>query len=244
MNRTVEVLPSGAAVTERALILVLNHIEAAIADHDQFRFVLAGGSTPKALYEQLAHQDLPWSKIQVFWGDERYVPHTDPQSNMGMATQAWLSHVPIPAENLHPMPTHATDPAQAALAYEQHLRDFFGCPPGEFPAFDLILLGLGDDGHTASLFPETAALEVCDRLITVGEKSGQPRLTFTIPLINQAHAVLLLVTGENKQSALDQIFAETGNPRAYPARFIHPQGSLTWLLDAAAGQKLPMPEKL
>ena len=238
MTPTVEVLPSFQAVTDRALALLLAHLEAAIADHGQFRLVLAGGSTPKALYEQLAHQDLPWSQIHVFWGDERYVPHTDPQSNAGMAVQAWLNHVAIPPENLHPMPTDAADPAQAAQAYDQHLRDFFDCPPGEFPTFDLILLGMGDDGHTASLFPETEALEVCDRLITVGEKESQPRLTFTIPLINQAQAVLFLVTGANKQAALAEIFAETSNPRHYPARFIRPQGSLTWLLDAAAGEHL------
>jgi 6-phosphogluconolactonase len=152
-----------------------------------------------------------------------------------MARQAWLDLVPIPAANLHPMPTAAADPAVDAAAYEKEIADFFGVPAGVFPAFDLILLGLGDDGHTASLFPHTAALTVGDRLVTVGNKDGQPRLTFTVPLLNRARCTLFLVAGASKRPALAQIFAPEADSQAYPARLIQPQGELWWLLDGDAG---------
>ena len=118
------------------------------------------------------------------------------------------------------------------------MTEFFHLEPGQFPAFDLILLGLGDDGHTASIFPHTDALQICDRLITVGNKDRQPRLTFTIPLINQARSVVFLVAGASKQDALAEIFAPEANANQYPARFIQPQGELIWLLDQAAGENL------
>lgn len=236
MQKTVEVLPSASALTQRALEVVLAHLEAAIAAHGHFTIALSGGSTPKPLYEAIAAQDLPWDKIHVFWGDERYVPPNHPDSNERMARQAWLDQVPIPAANIHPMPTDAEDPAIAAQAYNRHLQEFFGSAPSEFPAFDLILLGMGDDGHTASLFPHTEALQVNDRLITVGNKDGQPRITFTVPLINAARCVMFVVAGASKQPALSEIFAPEADAMNYPSRLIQPQGELWWLLDAAAGQ--------
>lgn len=238
MSRRVEVLPDVAAVVNRALELVLEQAQAAIAERGRFSIALAGGSTPKPLYEAIAQQSLPWDKIHVFWGDERYVPADHPDSNEGMARRAWLNQVPIPAANIHAMDTSATDPAVAALQHEQHLQAFFQLEPGEFPTLDLVLLGIGDDGHTASLFPHTAALQVRDRLITVGEKSGQPRLTFTAPLINQARHVLFLVVGANKQPALRQIFATIGDDGTYPARLINAADTTWWLLDQAAGDGL------
>jgi 6-phosphogluconolactonase len=233
-----EVLPALPELIERGLDISLKVIEQAIAERGQATLALAGGSTPKPLYEALAQQQLPWDKLQIFWGDERYVPADHPDSNEGMARRAWLDQVPIPAANIHPVPTHYTDPAEAAQAYDQALHSALGSAPGEFPALDLILLGMGSDGHTASLFPHTDALQVCDRLVTVGNKDGQPRISFTVPLINQARHVLFMVTGANKQTALEHIFAETANPLDYPARFIQPQGELIWLLDAAAAATL------
>jgi len=238
MTRTVEILPDKAAVVERSLQIVLETLNTAIAERGVFTIALAGGSTPKPLYEALAQQSLPWNQIHVFWGDERYVSPDHPDSNEGMARQAWLNHVPIPTENIHPMPTSASDPAIAADQHDQELQSFFQNAPGTFPAFDVILLGMGDDGHTASLFPHTAALAVRDRLITVGNKDGQPRITFTAPLINQARCVVFMVTGANKQPALAQIFAPTADDAAYPSRMIEPQGHLWWLLDQAAGAHL------
>lgn len=239
MNRNVEILPDVPAIVARALELTLERLHRAIAERGQFTIALSGGSTPKPLFEAIAQQDLPWDKIHVFWGDERYVPPTHPASNEGMARRAWLDKVPIPAANIHPMPTDETDPAAAAAQYDAQLRSLFPTPPGEFPVLDVMLQGMGDDGHTASLFPHTAALQVCDRLVTVGNKDGQPRITFTVPLINCARCVLFLVAGANKQTALAQVFAAEGDSNQYPSRLIHPiNGELWWLLDAAAGQVL------
>jgi len=237
MESSLKVLTDVNALVDDATALVADACREAIAERGQFTIALAGGSTPKPLYERLSAQDLPWDKIHVFWGDERYVSATHPDSNEGMARRAWLDRVPFPAENLHPMPTQAIDPADSAQQYEAHLRSFFGTQE-EIPAFDLILLGLGDDGHTASLFPHTEVLNLCDRLIGVGYRGSDPRLTFTIPLINQAHGVLFLVAGASKKPALNAIFSADADPFTYPARFIQPNGKLYWLLDQAAGEGL------
>ncbi|MEB3309535.1 MAG: 6-phosphogluconolactonase [Snowella sp.] len=238
MKAQLEILSTKDQFMTRSLNVVIEKLTAALETRGEATIALSGGSTPKPLYEALAQQPLPWSKIQIFWGDERYVAPDHPDSNQRMARQAWLDHIDIPTQNIHPMPTEAGDPPLDAQTYENELAKFFQVSVGNFPAFDLILLGLGDDAHTASLFPRTEALQVCDRLITVGNKDGQPRLTFTVPLINQAHCVLFLVAGASKRPALAQIFAENTDPEIYPARFIHPQGKLIWLLDKAAGEEL------
>ena len=238
MQRTVEVLPDKAALLARALLLTRAKIQTAIQERGMCTIALSGGSTPKPLYEALATQPLPWEKIHVFWGDERYVPPDDPDSNQLMARRAWLDKVEIPTENIHPMPTNEPDPADAAQKYETHLKEFFHLQPGEFPQLDVNLLGMGDDGHTASLFPHTAALQVRDRLITVGDKDGQPRITFTVPTINQSRCIIFLVAGANKRPALAEIFASVADDFTYPARLVQPQGELWWLLDGEAGQNL------
>jgi 6-phosphogluconolactonase len=240
MNKIVEVLPNLDALVQRSLELILTKVHEAVAERGIFTIALSGGSTPKPLYEAIAAQDLPWDKIHVFWGDERYVPPDHPDSNEGMARQAWLDRVAIPPANIHPMPTDADDPTVAAQTHEQQLQEFFKSSPGEFPSLDVILLGMGDDGHTASLFPHTNALQVRDRLITVGNKSGQPRITFTAPLINQARCVMFMVAGANKQAALTQVFASNGDDATYPSRLIQPKGELWWLLDQAAGQAVTL----
>ncbi|MBR8833233.1 MAG: 6-phosphogluconolactonase [Stigonema ocellatum SAG 48.90 = DSM 106950] len=238
MNKKVEVLPDHKALTARSLLLILSKVETAIQQQGRFTIALSGGSTPKPLYEAIATQKLPWEKIHVFWGDERYVTPDHPDSNQLMACRAWLDHVDIPWANIHPMPTSDTDPADAAAKYEQHLQEFFHSSPGEFPSIDVILLGMGDDAHTASLFPHTEALKVSDRLITVGNKDGNPRLTFTYPFINAASCVMFVVAGANKRPALDQVFAPVADEFTYPSRLIQPQGELWWLVDAAAGSDL------
>ena len=238
MERRVEVLANKQALRERALKLVVAKITEAIAARGQCSMVLSGGSTPKPLYEAIAEQDLPWDKIQVFWGDERYVSADRADSNQRMARQAWLNRVQIPDSNIHPMPTQAGDPAIDAQQYEKKLLKLWQISAGEFPVFDLVLLGMGDDGHTASLFPHTDALTVGDRLVTVGNKDGQPRLTLTVPTINHARCVIFLVAGENKRPALRQVFAPSGDEMTYPSRLIQPQGELWWLLDRAAGAEI------
>ncbi|MEL7037947.1 MAG: 6-phosphogluconolactonase [Cyanobacteria bacterium J06592_8] len=238
MQKNIEVFPGRDQLVERAKEIILSKIEPAIATRGRFTLALAGGSTPKPLYEALAAQDLPLDKIHIFWGDERYVAPDHPDSNEGMARKAWLDQVGFPPENIHGMPTGGNDPIADANRHDAELREFFQVSEGEFPRFDVILLGMGDDAHTASLFPNTPALQVRDRLVTVGEKAGQPRITFTIPLINQAECVLFLVAGASKQPALTQVFAETADEMTYPSRSIQPQGELWWLLDEAAGQVL------
>jgi 6-phosphogluconolactonase len=235
MKKFVEVLADKPAAIARSLELVTEKMQAAIAARGLCTIALAGGGTPKPLYEAIATQSLPWDKIHVFWGDERYVPPDHPDSNQRMARQAWLERVEFPEENIHPMPTGADDPAADAERHEAQLREFFKSEPGEIPTFDIILLGIGDDAHTASLFPHTAALEVRDRLVTEGNKDGNPRITFSVPLINQARCVLFLVVAASKQTALQNIFAESADPMKYPARLIQPQGELYWLLDREAG---------
>ncbi len=238
MHRILEVLPDQAKLINRACEIVVSAIEQAISERGICTLALAGGGTPKPLYGQLANQALPWSAIHIFWGDERYVPHYHPDSNQRMARLVWLDQVPIPPENIHAMATDQPDPVIAANQHEAELRQFFQVQPPTIPTFDLILLGIGDDGHTASLFPHTAALGVRDRLVTVGDKDGQPRLTFTVPLINAARSVLFLVAGASKTHALTEIFAPDADAMTYPARLVHPAGTLWWLLDAAAGENI------
>ena len=238
MQKFVEIQENKTALIERSLEIVLTKLRTALTSRGTASIVLSGGSTPKPLYEALSAQTLPWEKIHVFWGDERYVPPTHPDSNQLMARQAWLDQVDIPASNIHPMPTGSGDPSVDAQQYETELKEFFRLSEGEIPRFDLVLLGMGDDGHTASLFPHTNALTVKDQIITVGNKDDQPRLTLTATAINQASCVLFIVAGENKRPALKEIFAPQGNEQVYPARLIQPQGELWWLLDRSAAMGL------
>ncbi|MEG4283419.1 6-phosphogluconolactonase [Microcoleus sp. A006_D1] len=238
MQKIVEVLVNREELIERSLRVVLSKITAAISERGLCTIALAGGSTPEPLYRAIATQDLPWDKIHVFWGDERYVSPEHPDSNQKMARLAWLDRANIPASNIHPVPTGSGAPAADAKAYQTELQQFFKISDGEFPAIDIILLGIGDDAHTASLFPGTAALQVRDALVTVGNKDGQPRITFTVPLINHARCVIFMVAGASKQPALAQIFAPAADPMTYPARLVQPEGELWWLLDAAAGESV------
>ena len=237
MKNLVEVFSDKATLISKTKEIVLEKIAAAIKSHDLCTIALAGGSTPKPLYESLATCDLPWQKIHIFWGDERYVPADNVDSNQFMTRQVWLDRISIPDANIHPMPTEGTNPEQDALTHEKELKSFFKLSE-EFPPFDIIILGMGDDGHTASLFPNTEVLKETKKLVSVGNKSGQPRLTFTVPLINQAKCVLFLVSGANKKKVLGKIFALDENSYLYPARLIQPQGELRWLLDEAAGELL------
>ncbi|MGL5133797.1 MAG: 6-phosphogluconolactonase, partial [Planktothrix sp.] len=155
MEKNIEILANREELIDRALEILLAKIAEALENRDQFTIALAGGSTPKPLYEALSRQLLPWDKIHIFWGDERYVAPDHPDSNQKMAAQAWLDRVNLPATNIHPMPTLANNPIADAEQYNRELVQFFALNAGEFPAFDVVLLGMGDDAHTASLFPHT-----------------------------------------------------------------------------------------
>jgi 6-phosphogluconolactonase len=188
---------------------------------------------------------LPWDRIFFFWGDERHVPPDDPDSNYRMAKEALLSKVAIPAANTFRVPTENPDAAQVAQDYEETLRKFFNLGPGEFPRFDLILLGLGPDGHTASLFPETAALQEKSRLVVANwvEKLKTHRITFTLPVLNAARNVAFLVSGMDKAAALREVLEGTAPGEKYPAKLVRPtDGRLIWFVDRAAASELSTPE--
>ena len=209
--------------------------EEAISERGRFAVALAGGSTPKTTYEILArhHADeLDWSKVHVFFGDERTVNPEHEDSNYRMARDTLLAHLRV--GSVHRMRCELP-PTEGAANYEEQLREFFG-PSEEPPRFDLILLGLGEDGHTASLFPETSALDVTDRWVVANPvlKLETSRLTLTIPVINAAKAVTFLVAGEDKARALKEVLEGDADPRAYPAQLIRPEGDLTWMVDRAA----------
>ncbi|MEM7065006.1 MAG: 6-phosphogluconolactonase [Cyanobacteria bacterium P01_B01_bin.77] len=236
----IHVFSDKAALVAGAAEQVIALMRDAIATTDRCTIALSGGSTPKPLYQAIAQTDLPWDKIYVYWGDERYVPATHADSNAKMAREAWLDHVAIPAQNVFVVPTDTNSPEITADRYQQALVDSFqATSENDIPRFDLILLGMGDDGHTASLFPHTLALNESYRWVTVGNKDGQPRITFTVPLINNAHHVMFVVAGANKQAALSQVFAPVADSATYPSRLIAPLGQLRWLLDSAASQGLP-----
>ena len=219
-----------------------------VATRGRFTIALSGGSTPKALYNLLATNArtiLPWDRMYFFWSDERHVPPTDPESNYRMADEAMLSKVPVPAGNIYRMPAENPDAAATAEAYETSLRKFFQTKAGEFPKFDLILLGLGPDGHTASLFPGTAGLKEKSRLVIANpvEKLKTDRLSFTYPLINAARCVAFLVSGMDKATVLRSVLQENVPGEQYPAKLVQPiDGRLVWFLDRAAASELSQPK--
>jgi 6-phosphogluconolactonase len=210
----------------------------AIEERGRFAVVLAGGSTPKAMYGVLARDyadRIDWSRVHVFFSDERTVPPDHEDSNYKMASEVLLDHVPVGSVNRI---RGELPPDEAAKAYEEELRTFFRTE--DVPRFDLILLGVGRDGHTASLFPETSALEVHDRWVVANPvlKLDTIRITLTIPVINAARAVVFLVAGEDKAEALGKILEGDTDPRAYPATLIQPPGGPQWLLDQSAASLL------
>jgi 6-phosphogluconolactonase len=213
----------------------------AVQKRGRFCVSLSGGSTPKGMYSLLATSPtpIPWESIYFFWGDERHVPPTDPESNYRMVYEAMLSKVPVPPQNIFRILTEAKDPELAAKQYEQTLIKFFGLNAGQFPHFDLVLLGLGPDGHTASLFPDSTALTETNRLVVANwvEKFKTHRITLTLPVLNNAAVVEFLVSGKEKAGIVHQVLDGDGNQ--FPSQMIRPRdGRLVWLLDQAAASEL------
>lgn len=213
----------------------------AVAARGRFSVALSGGSTPRGLYSLLASgavPEIPWEKLFFFWSDERHVPPGHPDSNYGMAYEAMLSKVPVPPEHIFRIHAEEKDASAAARAYEETLRTMFATPPNAIPRFDLILLGIGTEGHTASLFPGSPALEETKRLVVANwvEKLKTDRITFTYPLINYAACVMFLVSGSDKAEILEQILE---GPGGLPAQKVSPiDGKLLWLEDHAAAARL------
>lgn len=222
---------------------VVHAANQAVTERGRFTIALSGGSTPKNLFNLLAtnaKSSLPWDRTFFFWGDERHVGPTDPDSNYRMADEAMLSKVPVPAGNVFRIPAENPNAAAAAQAYEQTLRKFFQMETG-IPKFDLILLGMGPDGHTASLFPGTAALQEKSRLVVANwvDKLKTHRLSFTLPMLNAAREVAFLVSGVDKAPVLKIVLEDDAPGEQYPSKLVRPtDGKLIWLVDRAAASSL------
>ena len=237
------VFPDAAAVCRAAAEEFVRAASEAIRVRGRFAAALSGGSTPRGLYALLADDGGPfkgrvdWSRVHFFWGDERCVPSDHPESNYRMARESMLEKLSPPTENVHRIPTELVDPEKIASSYEADLRRFFRPAAEEPPRFDLVLLGMGPDGHTASLFPHTEALGDRGRFVAANwvEKLRAHRVTLTLPVINNARSVLFLVAGGDKARALDAVLRGPRRPEALPAQAVRPvDGDLWWFVDRAA----------
>ena len=240
MQADVRVFPDLRELSLGVARAAVETIDAAVRRTGRCTLVLSGGSTPRTLHGLLAsdfRDQVPWGKVHVFWGDERYVSPHDPDSNYRMAKETLLDHVPCPAGNIHPMPTHFPSADLAAYEYEKAtLRRYFGT---DWPHFDLILLGLGEDGHTASLFPGSPALEEQARWVVAVQAPAEPplRVTLTLPALTGAANTYVLVTGSKKAGALHHVLADVNDPNTYPAAGLRfTEGTLTWWADQAAAE--------
>jgi 6-phosphogluconolactonase len=245
-RRTLEVLADEAAVAQRGAELLADDAHEAVAQRGPFAVALSGGSTPRRLYELLGREPLrlqvPWQQVHLLWGDERCVPPDSPESNYRMADEAFVGHVPVPSDNVLRI-RGEDDPAKAAIAYEMSLRGLgrtTGVTALGAPIIDLVLLGIGTNGHTASLFPHSSALRVVERLAVAAEVPEVGwRITLTVPVINAARHVVFVVTGEEKAAVLARILQGPARGDELPAQLIAPRpGRLTWLLDEAAAGRL------
>lgn len=227
------------ALSAAALDGLLGIVQESIAQRGRFAIALSGGHTPAKLYTLWAQAEkagrrTPWDRVHLFWGDERFVPFDDPLSNYRMTREALIDHVPIPDVNVHPARTGVASPEAAAQAYESELRKFFGAAP---PAFDLQLLGLGPEGHTASLFPNSPALEEKQRWVMAVKAPATPpdRLTFTPSVLDLGRNTFFLVAGADKRGIVSALRKEPDSGKSsYPAARIRPSGPVIWFLDAEA----------
>jgi 6-phosphogluconolactonase len=243
-NVEIRILPTPQELFEVAAEEVVRAATEAVAQRGRFTIALSGGSTPKNLFNLLATNArtvFPWDRTYFFWSDERHVPPTDPESNYRMAEEIMLSKIPVNAGNVFRIAAENPDAAAVAEAYEQTLRKFFQLQPGQVPVFDLILLGMGPDGHTASLFPNTAGLQEKTRLVIANwvDKLKTNRLTMTLPVLNSARTVAFLASGTDKAQVLRTVLEEDAPPEQYPAKLVRPSdGRLMWFVDRAAASQL------
>lgn len=240
----IEIFADPESLSQGAATLFAEVARRNVTARGRFSVSLAGGTTPKRVYEILAQpphrEGVPWDRVHFFWGDERYVPPDDPRSNARMAKEALLDHVPVKPEHVHTVPFAAT-PREAAEQYEATLRQFFG---GKEPRFDLVLLGLGENGHTASLFPHTPVLNERKRWVAevYVQENDLWRVTMTAPLLNDAALTAFLVTGANKAEVLREVLKGPLDFGRLPAQLIKPaHGDLRWLVDRAAAARLDPP---
>jgi 6-phosphogluconolactonase len=244
---TYEVWPSAAEMALASARLFATKVEQAVKTRRVARVAISGGTTPQATFKLLADPagpfaaTVPWDKLQLFWVDERCVGPDDPESNYGVARELLLSKVPIPAGNVFRMEGEL-DPEEAAARYESMLRNALKLEGAESPAFDLVTLGMGPDGHTASLFPHTAGLDEMNRLVIANHVPQKEtwRISLTWPVINRATEVVFEVEGAGKADVLAEVLTGPRDPERLPSQLIRPSnGKLLFLLDEAAAAKLP-----
>lgn len=236
-------------VGRSAADMIVEQLRASLQTQDVFTFALAGGSTPRGLYALLANQpfaksEIPWGRVHFFWGDERHVAPDHSDSNYQMAQATLLSQIDLPPANIHRVQGEDPDAPGTAAMYEQELLRFFKPRAGQLPRFDLILLGLGTDGHTASLFAATAALQHSKRLVVANwvPKLHAYRITMTVPLINNARLVIFLVSGGEKAEILHRVLQGGRQTDPLPAQLIRPtSGRLLWIVDRDAAKYLDLP---
>lgn len=237
----VRVLPNYEAMSRAAVEQVISCAKDVLASHGPFAMVLAGGNTPRRLYELLAgpySSQINWNRVHLFWGDERYVPADDEASNFRVAREALIRHVPIPPDQVHRIPTDISPPAKAASTYEGTLRRFFEGRNDKYP-FDLVLLGMGTDGHTASLFPEDAPHTTSStdapwvRAVTAPDRhTPRQRITLTMAALNQSRDAVFLVSGASKRDAAHAVL--DASDETLPAAQVRPHRNLFWFLDREA----------
>jgi 6-phosphogluconolactonase len=245
-NQKIQILDDAAAMSRAAAETIVEHISESLQTGDSYSIVLSGGSTPERLYELLAvdaelREQIPWDRVHFFWGDERHVPPSHPESNYLMAYNALLSKVPIPSTNIYRIRAEEPIAAKAAHYYEQEIQKFFKIEAGELPRFNCMLLGMGSDGHIASLFPGTPGLQETNRLVIANwvEKFESYRITLTVPLFNNADRVLLLVGGREKADTLKAVLEDAANTTRFPVQLIQPtRGKMIWFLDQSAASQL------
>jgi len=230
------IAPSADDLARQTAEQLASTIDLALAERDRAQIALAGGGTPRAAYGRLAEEHLPWDRVDVLLGDERWVSPDDAASNARLLRESLLAHGPGRQACFHPVPTDQATPELSAERYGALLLQLCG---GEPPALDLVLLGLGEDGHTASLFPGTAAPLVTDRWVTTGEGKGLPRITLTAPALSAARKVIFLVSGAGKRPALERLLNAQEPGERTPARLVRPLSEVLILADAAAASGLP-----
>ena len=224
-------LADRSSLAKRAAETIAQVIDLTLAERDRVQIALSGGSTPEATYRLLGQEHLAWDRVDLLMGDERYVPANDQLSNARMVRGSLMAEGPGQHACFHPVPTDGADVTSDVARFNSSLEQICGSSPTQF---DLILLGLGDDGHTASLFPGTADTQVRDRWVTVGEGKGIPRITLAPPVLCAARLVVFLVAGEGKQQALGRLLDPAEDPGRTPAKLVQTEGKITVLADAAA----------
>jgi len=244
-----EIYPDADALAQAAALDLLRLARKSVAERGVFILALAGGSTPRKLYSLLAtapeFRDFPWSKTHLFFGDERHVPPTHPDSNYLMVSGTLLASGLVPTEHVHRVQAELPDAGAAAAQYDTEMHAFFtdAMRANGFPRFDAILLGMGPDGHTASLFPDSAGLEEKGRWVIANwvEKFKSARITFTFPVLNAARTVLLLIAGADKAERLHEVLVTHRDENVYPVQRVQPvDGDKVWMLDRAAAAGLPL----